>query len=44
MRSVTITSGFGAPSAHNSLKIPVIEGMDRVAEAPACAAGMAVGP
>jgi hypothetical protein len=44
MRSVTITSGFGATSAHGSLKIPVIEDMDRVAEAAACAAGMAVSP
>jgi len=43
-RSVTITSGLGATSAQGSLKIPVIEDMDRVAEAAAGAAGMAVSP
>ena len=40
--SVTIASGFGATSAHSWLEIPVVEGMDGVAEAAACAAGMAV--
>jgi hypothetical protein len=40
MRSVTITSGRGATSAHNSLKIPGIGEMDRVAKAAACAADM----
>jgi hypothetical protein len=43
-RSVTIASGLGATSAHSSLKIPVIEDMDSVAEAAVCAAGMAVSP
>jgi hypothetical protein len=42
--SVTIASGFAATSAYSWLKIPVIEDMDRVAEAAACAAGMAVSP
>jgi hypothetical protein len=40
--SVTIASGFGAASAHSWLEIPVVEDMDGVAEAAACAAGMAV--
>jgi hypothetical protein len=40
--SVTIASGFAATSAYSWLKIPVVEDMDRVAEAAACAAGMAV--
>jgi hypothetical protein len=33
IRSVTIASGLGATSAYSWLKIPVIEDMDRVAEA-----------
>lgn len=40
--SVTIASGFGATPAQSWPEIPVVEDVDGVAEAAACAAGMAV--